>query len=357
MPPAAPNFESLLDELATRGVASELLRPSESSWHLRTIEANRTHVRRGQRAHAVAIVLEGELSARIKQIEVDRLERGTFVGLAPAITRNGVHPYELGALRRTVVAELPGETLLALRSAGDPLYDALLGLELGSLARRMTQVGTRLASIRAGTFPLQTRRSASVLGRLWRSMRSRDPAGPPLEPLLRALPGLRDASPAVIADLKAALHPCTFAAREVIALEGENEDGLYLIASGQVDVLRTARTGNATLMLAALREGTIFGMVALLSETPRNASCVAADTVHLYKMTREAHTGLGSEASRAWRECLASVLHRQLLDAYTSVIAALKVFETTGQAEYPSAGESLVMRVPTVSGRKPDEPE
>ncbi|MBL8975564.1 MAG: cyclic nucleotide-binding domain-containing protein, partial [Myxococcales bacterium] len=193
MPPAAPTFAALIDELSARGVPPELLRASESSWQLRVVEAKRTLVRRGQRAQTILFVLEGELSVRIKQIEVDRLERGAAFGLAPAITRNGLHPHEVIALRRTVVAELASETLLALRSAGAPLYAALLRLELRSLAQRLTQTGTRLASIQAGTFPLQTRGKASVLGRLWRSMRARDPDGPPLEPLLRALPGLRSA--------------------------------------------------------------------------------------------------------------------------------------------------------------------
>ncbi len=357
MPTAAPTFASLIDELTTRGVPAELLRPSESSWRLRVVEAKRTLVRRGQRAKTVAFVLDGELSVRIKQVEVDRLERGTSFGLAPAITRNGLHPHEVIALRRTVVAELAGEALLALRSAGAPLYAALLRLELRSLAQRMTQTGTRLTSIQAGTFPLQTRRGASVLGRLWRSMRTRDPDGPPLEPLLRALPGLRDAPAPVIAELTAALRPCSFAAREVIALEGEQEDSIYLIASGQVDVLRTTSTGTATVMLAALREGTLFGMVSLLSETPRSASCVAADAVHLYKMTHAAHDALGREAGPAWRECLANVLHRQLVTAYTSLIAALRVFETTGPAAGPGPNESLVQRVPSPRADDPDDPD
>ena len=62
MPPAAPTFAALIDELSARGVPPELLRASESSWQLRVVEAKRTLVRRGQRAQTILFVLEGELS-------------------------------------------------------------------------------------------------------------------------------------------------------------------------------------------------------------------------------------------------------------------------------------------------------
>lgn len=335
----------LLAALAARGIPPELLRSTSERWHLRTIEGGRVHVRHGQRAQAIFFVLKGELTVRARKLEVARIEPGALVGIAPCISKNGTYPHELAAARRTVVAELPLEALLELRRAGDGAYDALLGLELRTLAERIGQTGERLASIRSGTFPLLTRAPGSVLGRLWQRLRVRSDGCPPIEPLLRALPGLGHASEAVIAEIAGGFRPRPAIAREVIALEGEPENSLYLIAGGQVDVLRKTNNG-AMIMLAALREGALFGMVSLLSGLPRNASCVAAEEVKLYKMTQDAYAALGPESGRAWRECLVAVLHRQLREACTSVVAALRVFETTGTGGSPPLSDpSLLMLV------------
>ncbi len=353
-PPRSP--DAVLDALVALGGAAEALRPTVPSWQVRTVEAGRPYVRRGQRAQAVLLVLEGELAVQMQKTDIGRLTGVAFTGLSSCITKEGTHPRDLLAVRRTVVAELPTEALLELRHGRDLAYRELLAIELRSLAQRMEATGARIATLRAGNVPLTHRERSSMLGRLWRSLRARGDSFPPIDPLLQALPGLRQARPEVIAEIGAAFRPRSFGPHDVIALEGEAEGSLFLLAAGQVDVLRKSTNGVGALMLTALREGAVFGMVSLLTTMKRSASCVAADEVKVYEMTREAHAGLAPDAARAWGESLMAVLHRQLGESYSSLVAALRLFESRGPATEKGAGadESLVMFV--TSQRRPDDP-
>lgn len=360
--PDVPNTNAVLEALAAHGLARELLQPTGERWLLRVVEAGRSYARRGQLAQALMVVLEGELAVRAQKMDVGRVERGAFVGLALCIVKGGAHPHDLIATQRTVVAELPAETLLTLRRGREAVYEALLDLELRTLAGRHAERDARYLAVRVGTFPLQTRPSGSVLGRLWQQLRLRRvEAGQPIEPLLRALPGLQRAPDAVIAEIGAAFRPRSFAAQQVISLEGAQADSVYLVASGQVDVLRRARN-DAGVMLAALREGSLFGMVSLLSGCPRVTSCVAAEDTTLYEMPRAAFMALGPTARCMWRECLLTVLHRRLCEAYVSLVAALRVFDTTNAVGPQGADQSLHMFVSTTrdpgdSGAPDGEPE
>lgn len=342
--PLSQSPDPVLDALLSLGSKAEPLRSTLPSWQRRTVEPGRLCVRRGQRAHAVFVVLEGDLVLQQQKTEVGRFGPGAFFGLAACITKDGSFPRDVVAVRRTVVAELPTETLLELRHSRDPAYAELLAAELRSLAQRMESTGARIAALRAGNVPLIHRGQSTVLGRLWRSFRARGDQAPPLEPLLQGLPGLRTAEPAVLAEIVAAFRARSFTEHEVIALEGEAEGSLFLLASGQVDVLRKSSTGVGALMLTALKEGAVFGMVSLLTTMKRSASCVASGDVKVYEMTREAHLSLKPDAARTWGESLAAVLNRQLGDTYTSLVSALRVFESSGPAPKAS-DESLVVFV------------
>lgn len=56
---------------------------------------------------------------------------------------------------------------------------------------------------------------------------------------------------------------------EMIFLEGDAPDGLYIVASGEVDIIRSGK------VLATLTDGNYFGEIALLDENPRTASAKA----------------------------------------------------------------------------------
>lgn len=346
---------ALLATFGARGVAPELLRPSVDRWQIRELAGGRVYVSRGQSAKFVSLVVEGELSVRAQKSEIAVVPRGGLFGLTSCIIRGGVHTHELVASRRVTLAALAAADLLALRADLGGPYDALLGLELRTLAERLASADERLSEIRVGAFPRPEPRQSSPIRELWRSLRSLGEAPPPIEPLLRALPGLRELDGALLAEIAAAFRPRSFAAKDIITPEGVRGDSMYLIARGQVDLLRQATTNAAVLMLANLRAGALFGLVSALSGQPRSASCVAADETRLYEMTGASHAALGAAAGRAWHESLAAVLNRQMREAYGSLAATLHAFTAGRDGPTPGSDASLVMFVPTKPGPPDDE--
>lgn len=80
-------------------------------------------------------------------------------------------------------------------------------------------------------------------------------------------------------DVSDRLHPVTFRAGEVILQEGLPGDEMYLIESGQVEVI----AGNGV-PLATLREGEFFGEMALLTGRPRIATVKAVTDLDLWAL-------------------------------------------------------------------------
>ena len=80
----------------------------------------------------------------------------------------------------------------------------------------------------------------------------------------------------------------TFKAGELIFREGEDSDLAYLIVSGRVDIFKRMDNG-ATVLLATLGDGEIFGEMSIISEQPRTASA-AASTLVTVKKSRVRHS-------------------------------------------------------------------
>jgi CRP/FNR family cyclic AMP-dependent transcriptional regulator len=76
-----------------------------------------------------------------------------------------------------------------------------------------------------------------------------------------------------------------FAPGEVIVEEGRTGNGMYMILSGEVDVIKGIDTDNPN-VLARLGPGEVFGEMALLGEWPRTASVVASEEVECLGIDR-----------------------------------------------------------------------
>lgn len=91
--------------------------------------------------------------------------------------------------------------------------------------------------------------------------------------VLRNLPlfqGLKDG------DLKRVLgllHERHYAAEEVVFREGQEGAGMYVISSGEVDIVLKLADGSEKL-LVKLTDGRFFGELALLENAPRTATAV-----------------------------------------------------------------------------------
>ena len=77
----------------------------------------------------------------------------------------------------------------------------------------------------------------------------------------------------------------TFGPGEMIVEEGRTGNGLYMIMSGQVEVVKGLGTENAR-VLAKRGPDEVFGEMALLGEWPRTASVLAVDQVECLGLDR-----------------------------------------------------------------------
>jgi len=66
-----------------------------------------------------------------------------------------------------------------------------------------------------------------------------------------------------------------FQAGDVVIRQGDEPDRFYIIANGEVDVMRHTAEGT-DVHLATLRRGEIFGEIGILEETRRTADVRAA---------------------------------------------------------------------------------
>lgn len=86
----------------------------------------------------------------------------------------------------------------------------------------------------------------------------------------------------VLADVAGRVEEVSFGAGETIFQKGDRGDSLYIIVSGKVQVWDGIR------LLNELREGAIFGELALLDPAPRSATVKAVEAVLLLQLN-DAH--------------------------------------------------------------------
>lgn len=100
---------------------------------------------------------------------------------------------------------------------------------------------------------------------------------------LRKLSLLSGLSGSQLEDVSTRLRPVKFRAGEVILEEGTAGDVMYLIESGQVEVLKG---DGIPFTLATLTDGDFFGEMALLTGRPRNATIRALTDVDLWVLQK-----------------------------------------------------------------------
>lgn len=86
------------------------------------------------------------------------------------------------------------------------------------------------------------------------------------------------------------MHERRYLAGEIVFDEGEEGQALYLVMSGRVEISRVH--GPAPQVVAELGAGSVFGDLALLDDSPRNAQARALETCELAVFFRADFMGL-----------------------------------------------------------------
>jgi nitrite reductase/ring-hydroxylating ferredoxin subunit len=122
-----------------------------------------------------------------------------------------------------------------------------------------------------------------------------------LQGALASVPLFADLDPASIESLEAFTFRKKFLAGEVVVEEGRTGNGLYVVLSGSVEVIK-GLGGTRPQRVAVLHEGEPFGEMALLGDWKRSASVRAIEDVECLGMDRWAFlTHLKNEPNLAIR--------------------------------------------------------
>ena len=115
-----------------------------------------------------------------------------------------------------------------------------------------------------------------------------------LEQRLRAIPFFRNLPIEALEAVASRLRPETYDQGAVVFRRGDPSDAMYLVESGQVDVLLDGETtaGDTREPLASLGPGSFVGELGLLLDEPRSATLVVAAEAELWALGRDDLDGL-----------------------------------------------------------------
>jgi CRP-like cAMP-binding protein len=100
--------------------------------------------------------------------------------------------------------------------------------------------------------------------------------------LLRSMPLFASLPPPTLESLARALEPVSMPAGVHVIREGDEGDRFYVIADGEVEIVRDGQ------VVATRHRGEGFGEIALIYDVPRTATVTARRDTQLYSLEREA---------------------------------------------------------------------
>lgn len=94
--------------------------------------------------------------------------------------------------------------------------------------------------------------------------------------LLKQVPIFSDLNPKELAEVEKIVHKRAYTKKEPIIKMGDPGLGMYIVVKGSVEII-TEEGKSEESVLAHLTEGSFFGELALLDESPRSASAIALE--------------------------------------------------------------------------------
>jgi long-chain acyl-CoA synthetase len=101
--------------------------------------------------------------------------------------------------------------------------------------------------------------------------------------LIEQVPFFKNASSDFLRDIIPQMDARDFTSGEILAHEGDVGDEMYFLTKGKIEVLR----GDPPCQLTILREGSFFGELAILRDTPRAATIRALTDGEVYALGRD----------------------------------------------------------------------
>ena len=120
--------------------------------------------------------------------------------------------------------------------------------------------------------------------------------------------------------LKESMKPVSLKTGDVLCTEGDTGDRMYVVASGELRVLKKAKAGKA-IEITRLKAGEVAGVMSLFEAEPRSATLEAAGDVELWEIDQKTFQHL-LDTQPAISRSLLSVMSRYLREE-TRMVAEL----------------------------------
>ena len=135
------------------------------------------------------------------------------------------------------------------------------------------------------------------------------------------------------------LRTAPFVTDDVVFREGENADSLYLLAQGQVHIVRDSADGTTRNRFATLDAPAFFGEMGLLLGTPRGSTVVAQGDVMTFQLNRR-----GFDAVLQARPEIAMAMSEVLAQRQAANVAMLQALDAEQRARHASGAASELVR-------------
>lgn len=283
-------------------------------WSRRTVRAGVAVCREGEPANTLYVVISGTLDVRVGDTSVDELGIGSAVGEASVFFRGEHRRATIIAKSNATLFRLHRTTLRQLRAEGAEVYDWLIESALDELWRHLERKDREIVEQYPGDADIPVSRSPSVMQRLWKRVRESDQKPPPAADALQRIEALAQVDPPLLLPIAAIMRPKLVEADRALFFEGDVERTVYLVAAGELTVMRSAFDGTAR-ELTRSGPGVLVGIGGFLTGHPRSASVVAAANCWVFGIEASDLPSLPFFSRRLLQEALLWVMRMQLAEA------------------------------------------
>ena len=104
--------------------------------------------------------------------------------------------------------------------------------------------------------------------------------------LLKQVPVLEDMEDVELEKLTKIMYKKNYKKGEILFMEGDEGNSMYIIKRGKIKVLKTSEDGKEKI-LSIFSEGDFLGEMAILDSERRSATCEAMEEVEVYALYKE----------------------------------------------------------------------